>query len=534
MKTSDRSPLQILPDTWSAAEQQAFALFDRAGFGAALVRGAELRFALTNPAFQALAGGTDAAPLVGRAAGQVFPGATALLDALRTVLETGTGTRLGELPAPVPAAEPEAWWDVELVPLVVAEAAVAGIVLVVRDVTEPVRARQRLTVELAAAEQRAAEAAEASRMLDAVMEYAPEGITIADAPDVRIRRVSRYGRELTGRSAEVIEGIPARDAEHSTKWGLFHADGETPATDPELPLTRAVVAGEVVTGEEWVLRRPDGSRVTILCNAGPIRDEGGAVVGGIIAWRDIDDRKAAERELQQAYDAAQRALEERDGVLAIVSHDLRNPLSTIAMAASLLLADVPPEKKQAQAGIIRRSVDQMSRLIEDLLDAASIDGGGLRVLPEPCAAGDLLRATLDFHTPLADSASIALRAAATTAARVHADRQRVLQLFTNLITNAVACTPPGGEIVLAAVDDGDHVRFSVRDTGTGIEPADLPRIFDRFWQARRAGRSGAGLGLAIARGIVHAHGGRLQAESTPGAGSTFTFTLPRVAGDGTP
>ncbi|NES94690.1 MAG: PAS domain-containing protein [Desertifilum sp. SIO1I2] len=141
-----------------------------------------------------------------------------------------------------------------------------------------------------------AEAEAGRHILDALMEYVPEGITIADAPNVAIRRVSRYGQQLTGRSPDVLESIPAE--EHADKWGIFYADGITPATGDVLPLTRAVQQGEIITDEEWVLRQPDGTKVTISCNAGPIYANG-EITGGVIAWRDITARKQTEIDLQE-------------------------------------------------------------------------------------------------------------------------------------------------------------------------------------------------------------------------------------------
>lgn len=150
--------------------------------------------------------------------------------------------------------------------------------------------------DITARKQAEQEAQEGKQILDALMEYVPEGITIADAPNVTIRRVSRYGQQLTGRSLNVIEGIPVE--EHTEKWGIFYPDGITPASNEMLPLTRAVQQGEVVTDEEWVLQQPDGTKITILCNAGPIyvNDK---ITGGVIVWRDISERKW--REQQQEY-----------------------------------------------------------------------------------------------------------------------------------------------------------------------------------------------------------------------------------------
>jgi PAS domain S-box-containing protein len=151
----------------------------------------------------------------------------------------------------------------------------------------------RKAAEAAAAEA-LARAEEGRRVLEAVMAHVPEGITIADAPDVRIRMVSAYGAALTGRPSSALEAIPAEV--HPDVWDIYHADGVTRAGADELPLTRATVRGDVVKDEEWVLRRPDGAQITVLCNAGPIRDATGRLVGGVIAWRDIDERKRAAAE----------------------------------------------------------------------------------------------------------------------------------------------------------------------------------------------------------------------------------------------
>jgi signal transduction histidine kinase len=228
-------------------------------------------------------------------------------------------------------------------------------------------------------------------------------------------------------------------------------------------------------------------------------------------------------------------------VLSIVSHDLRNPLNTIGMAAALLLMeDIPPQKKDAQADAIRRSVEQMRRLIQDLLDASRVEAGGLAVDPRPCPAGEMVMAAVQLAAPHAEERAVALRTELQPLPPVLADRHRVLQVLCNLLNNAIAHTPAGGTVTVrvepAAVEagaGGAAALFSVEDSGCGIAAEDLPRVFDRFWQARRTGRGGAGLGLAIARGIVEAHGGQMGVRSTPGAGSTFWFTLPAVSGEGT-
>ena len=162
---------------------------------------------------------------------------------------------------------------------------------VISDITEREQVEEALHKALA-------QANEGKRILDALMEQVPEGITIADAPDVRIRMVSRYGRELTGKSKEILEGITVD--KHTRQWDIYCADGVTPAKNEDLPLTRATQKGELVKDEEWVLGKQSGKRIPILCNAGPIRDDVGNIIGGVIAWRDITERKRAEEALRES------------------------------------------------------------------------------------------------------------------------------------------------------------------------------------------------------------------------------------------
>jgi PAS domain S-box-containing protein len=266
----------------------------------------------------------------------------------------------------------------------------------------------------------------------------------------------------------------------------------------------------------------DGRRVPVLLTAATFPASSDS---GLTLVYDLSERVENERKLREAVDRAERAVRERDAVLAIVSHDLRNPLNTISMAAGLMLESIPEEKKLTQTVIVRRSVDQMRRLIEDLLEVAQMEGIGLRVRPASVRASELVVAAAELLTPLAESRSLDLRYRASTSAIVLADRDRILQVFTNLVSNAAAHAA-GGSVEIRADPEADEVLFCVADDGGGIPAADLPRVFDRFWQARRSSRAGAGLGLAIAKGIIDAHGGRIWVESEEGSGSRFLFTLP--------
>lgn len=230
------------------------------------------------------------------------------------------------------------------------------------------------------------------------------------------------------------------------------------------------------------------------------------------------------------YQEARAAVQARDDVLAVVSHDLGNPLSAIRIGTSLLLRSVPPEERTGgwkHIEGIRYSVEQMERLINDLLEVKRIEAGHMALDWMRLAPASLIDDVLDLMAPLAQEKDQQLEVdLRTPLPPVRADRERTLQVFSNLIGNAVKFTAEGGRITIAAVREADEVVFRVSDTGRGIDPRHLEHVFDRFWQAHRSNREGIGLGLAIVKGIVHAHGGRVWVQSEPNVGTTFYFTLP--------
>ena len=230
------------------------------------------------------------------------------------------------------------------------------------------------------------------------------------------------------------------------------------------------------------------------------------------------------------YEKAQHAIRARDDILGIVSHDLRNPVGTALMAADLLLdlhAADERSTERRQIEIIRRSMQRANHLIADLLDVTRIEAGRLAVDPQPESAPAILCEAWEALLPVAEGASLTLDYQwDDDLPRILADRGRLVQALGNLVANAIKFTPAGGRITLGASHDGDGVRFSIADTGSGIDPEHLPHLFDRFWQADNRDRRGAGLGLAIVNGIVEAHGGRVRVESTPEVGSTFYLTVP--------
>jgi signal transduction histidine kinase len=231
------------------------------------------------------------------------------------------------------------------------------------------------------------------------------------------------------------------------------------------------------------------------------------------------------------YKAAQDATRARDDLVAIVSHDLRNPVHTINLAASFLMEVAPPVDRRVtsrkQLEVIQRAANRANRLISDLLDVAKIQAGGLAVELAAVDVPSVVQEAIDSATPVATAKKLTLeRIVADGIPAVAADRDRVLQVFGNLLGNAMKFTPAGGKITVSAEWADVEAKFSVCDTGPGIPPEHLPHVFDRYWQAKSTAKLGTGLGLSIAKGIVEAHAGRIWVESEPGRGASFIFTLP--------
>jgi len=224
-----------------------------------------------------------------------------------------------------------------------------------------------------------------------------------------------------------------------------------------------------------------------------------------------------------------QAVRAREEVLAIVSHDLRNPLSAVTLGSSLLkMSKALAADDREQVETIEASARRMSRLIEDLLDVTRLEGGKrLPIEPTAVSPAALLEETEELFRAQAAVAAVTMKYEADPdLPPVRADHHRILQVFSNLIGNSMKFTPEGGCITVRAKLAGEEVLFSTSDTGPGIAKEHLGDIFSPYWQAKRAERLGAGLGLPIAKGIVEAHGGRIWVESEPGRGTDFFFTLP--------
>ncbi|HEX2781715.1 MAG TPA: ATP-binding protein [Gemmatimonadaceae bacterium] len=326
-----------------------------------------------------------------------------------------------------------------------------------------------------------------------------------DSPS-RVLDVLRTGK------AELIQEI-------TPDWIEAHTDREDlpirRALDPRSALLVPLTVGERVIG------------VMSVCTTGGRR---ALDAHDLALTQALADRATLAIENARHYLLAQRATAAREEVLSIVSHDLRNPLSAVAMYARVLL-EHPPADDDERRNMYRATLDAtdwMHRLMQDLLDAASIDSGRLSIEAEPQSVAHLIEAAIGMFETRAAAQQVTLDAElAQQPPLILADASRILQVLGNILGNALKYTPAGGTVTVGAAPRGAEVLFWVRDTGSGIPTTHLPHLFERFWHARGASRTrGTGLGLAIARGIVNAHGGRIWVESVAGAGSTFFFTLP--------
>jgi light-regulated signal transduction histidine kinase (bacteriophytochrome) len=260
--------------------------------------------------------------------------------------------------------------------------------------------------------------------------------------------------------------------------------------------------------------------------------------GDLYAAEDIR-RSALENDLARQVQREQEAVRLRDELVAVVSHDLRSPMSIIIMQCGLMqrwaVGDTTTENRHIRRalGTIEKATTQMNSLLEDLLDTARVEAGRYQMVRVPLNVTSLLEEACGLLVTLTEAKNIELNCTATPGLVVDADPERIFQVLSNLVGNAIKFTPAGGEINIDAVLHQRSVRFTVRDNGIGISAEHLPHIFQRYWSVKEGNPRGNGLGLYISQGIVAAHGGQLCVDSTMGVGSTFVFDLPLHEGPAT-
>ncbi|MDE2686308.1 MAG: ATP-binding protein [Chloroflexota bacterium] len=353
--------------------------------------------------------------------------------------------------------------------------------------------------------------------LEALIETSPVGVVVLDA-------ATGFPRSFNREAMRIVDSLrdPGQTPVDLLNQVTFRrADGREVSLQ-EFPLAGLLSSPETVHAEEIMLRVPDGRSVTVLLNATPIVGEDSTVESFMVTLQDL----AAVEEMERL----------RADFLAMISHELRIPLTSIKGSAATILdsvTDLDAAVVRQFVRIMRDQADHMNDLVSDLLDVARIETGTLSVSPEPAEVAALL-----------DRARSALGSAASDnileidippdLPLVMADRGRMVQVLVNLLSNAVRHSPPGSAVRLSAARDGVHVAVTVSDQGRGIPADRLPNLFRKFSTGQSGEQGGdTGLGLAICKGIVEAHGGRIRAESGgPGLGTRFTFTLPTVGEDG--
>jgi light-regulated signal transduction histidine kinase (bacteriophytochrome) len=253
--------------------------------------------------------------------------------------------------------------------------------------------------------------------------------------------------------------------------------------------------------------------------------------GEIYAATDLR-RSALEADLSRQVLREKDAVRARDELVAVVSHDLRSPLTVIIMQCGMMqrviAADISPSSKRLNSAIdtLQRASARMTSLLEDLLDTSKIEAGRYSIDPQPLEVSQLFEDAWSLLTPLALNKFIDLTFSAEPDLKIFADPERMFQVLSNLIGNAIKFTPKAGNVSVTAAAQGNNVVISVVDSGDGIAADQLPHVFERYWRIREGNPSGTGLGLYISQGIVRAHGGELSATSEPGVGSAFHFTVP--------
>ena len=375
----------------------------------------------------------------------------------------------------------------------------------------------------------------AEQKFRALLEGAPDAMVIVDAQgsivlaNAQAERLFGYARaELIGSPVERLVPDAVRGG-HAAHRGRFMADPKARPMGAALDL-RA--------------RRKDGSEIPVEISLSPLESDGDRLV--MAAVRDITDRRRMEKERQEGRDR-QRELEHLREVdqfkttfLNTAAHELRTPLLPVRAQFHLLkrrLAGTADPETQASVDILDRNIARVASLVEDLLDAARYQAGRVVLQVEPGDLNAVAEEAVASFQQAARERSLMLRIEKVGDGQLSFDRKRITQVLYNLLGNAVKFTPDGGAIAVRIETSGEGATVRVTDSGIGLSPADLPRLFQPFVQLQESvvpGQRGSGLGLYISRGFVEAHGGRLWVESAGlGKGSTFAFTMPASPTPGT-
>jgi len=413
--------------------------------------------------------------------------------------------------------------------------ALVGQLAIALDRLAVVRARQaeaegrRMLAESAAALARSAE--QAQRMLSETSER------LADAPDeLTVHAIVAHA------AVAHLADLCVLDAIADDGRGVVEIVVADPAITPMVDLVRTRAPAGIAEESRLFTDLAETESMMVVPMTARGRTLGAITFASVSGRRygladlalaeDLAHRAALAIDNLRLHAQAQRAVRARDEILAIVSHDLKNPLNHIMLSAGALKEALAQSDSPGSRWLdaIQHASGRMDRIIMDLLDTASIAAGRMVVTIREQGVAQLVADAIEAHEGLAAQHSLRLEHGhVDDTLAFDCDHGRVLQVLGNLLGNAIKFTPPGGRVALDVALCGDDLLFSVSDTGPGIAPDELPHVFDRYWQSAKTAHLGTGLGLSIARALVEAHGGRIWAESQLGHGTTFFFTIPRRA-----
>jgi PAS domain S-box-containing protein len=360
-------------------------------------------------------------------------------------------------------------------------------------------------------------------LVAAILSLAADAIICVDG-EQRITFFNEGASRIFGYEAEEMLGQPLTTL-LPVRFRVGHSHhvesfGRSPVSSRKMG-ERSLISGVRKNGEEFPA---EAAIAHMPSERGPVYS---------VVLRDVTEQRRAQEMNERLLVEMEKAVKQRDEMLGLVSHDLRNPANAVKMLAGAILrtgredGTALPSEVVEHATVMLQAATQMDALIQDLLDATRLEAGRLRLAPQWISPEELVRAAIDTLMPMAIAKSILLpQKFPPDLPDVYADAARITQVLSNLIGNALKFTADGGKVTVETKLDGKFVVYKVRDNGVGIPADDIPYVFDRFWQSKRTNRSGAGLGLSIARGIVLGHGGQIWIESTPGVETVVRFTLP--------
>ena len=395
----------------------------------------------------------------------------------------------------------------------------------VRDITER-KAREQALAESDRRHRELADTLAAERTkLETVIATLPVGLWIADATG-RMTLVNDAARRMWGGQAPLADEVA-----HYDVYKAWWADtGQRIAAD-DMPMARSL-RGETCRNMSVVFERFDGTRGLHLVSSAPILTADGTVAGCVAVGQDITELHQAQERLREANASLADADRRKDEFIAVLSHELRNPLAPMRYALPVLRHERLDGPGQRALAVLERQLDQLARLVDDLLNLSRIATGKIELQHEHITLGALVAAAVEGAGPALVTRHRFLADVAEEPVWVYGDRVRLSQAITNLLDNSAKYTGEGGQIRLTAGRDGEHVLIRVRDTGVGIPPEAIPHVFEMFWQVKREKPvAGMGIGLPLVKRLVEMHGGTVEVRSDgPGQGAEFTIRLPVAPG----